>query len=197
MALGKKAMTTSRSNLLRHVIVPIALLVAVSMGVVVTFVWFSARKQDEVALRQSIETVGDAVRRQLDKVGLAAKDYTWWDEAVRNLDHALNEDWADDNVGLYIHHVHGYELSLVIDRDDQTIYEQLDGERRPGLDAFEVLTPELRTLVEQTRNSPMEEPQPAVGLLPFGDGVVLVGVSSLGACRSRRAHAWSSSMPRS
>jgi diguanylate cyclase (GGDEF)-like protein/PAS domain S-box-containing protein len=177
--IGEKSMTTSRGKLLRHVIVPIALLVAVSMGVVVTFVWFSARKQDEVALRQSVETVRDAIRRQLDKIGLAAKDYTWWDEAVRNLDLALDEDWADQNVGLYIHHVHGYELSLVIDRADQTVYEQLDGERRPDLDAFEVLTPELGALVEQTRNSPIEEPAPAVGLLPFGDGLVLVGVSAV------------------
>ena len=172
-------MATSRGKLLRHVIVPIALLVAVAMGVVVTFVWFSARTQDEVALDQSVETVRDAIRRQLDKIGLAAKDYTWWDEAVRNLDLALDENWADQNVGLYIHHVHGYELSLVIDRADQTVYEQLDGDRRPDLDAFEVLTPELRILVEQTRDSPMEEPEPAMGLLPFGDGLVLVGVSAV------------------
>jgi sensor domain CHASE-containing protein len=172
-------MTTSRGKLLRHVIVPIALLVAVSMSMVVTFVWFSARTQDEVALKQSIETVRDAMRRQLDKIGLAAKDYTWWDEAVRNLDLTLNEDWADDNVGLYIHHVHGYELSLVINRNNETVYEQLDGERRPDLDAFELLTPELGTLIEQTRSSPMEEPEPAVGLLPFGEGLVLVGVSAV------------------
>jgi diguanylate cyclase (GGDEF)-like protein/PAS domain S-box-containing protein len=178
MALGM-SMTNSRSRLLRHVIAPIALLVAVSMSVVVIFVWFSARAQDEVALRQSVETVRDAIQRQLDKIGLAAKDYTWWDEAVRNLDLTLDENWADNNVGIYIHHVHGYELSLVIDRNDQTVYEQLDGQRRPDLDAFEVLTTELRRLVEQTRNSPMEEPQPAVGLLPFGDGLVLVGVSAV------------------
>src|SRR5918996_6472044 len=172
-------MISYRGKLLHHVIVPIALLVAVSMGVVVTFVWFSARKQDEVALSQSVETVRDAVRRQLDKIGLAAKDYTWWDEAVRNLDLALDENWADQNVGLYIHHVHGYELSLVIDRNDQTIYEQLDGERRPDLDAFDVLTPELRVLVEQARNTPIEEPQPATGLLPFGDGLVMVGAGAV------------------
>ena len=42
-------MTASRGKLLHHVIVPVALLVAVSMAVVVGFTWFSARKQDEVA----------------------------------------------------------------------------------------------------------------------------------------------------
>ena len=146
-------MTVSRGKLLHHVIVPVALLVAVSMAVVVGFTWFSARKQDEVALRQSIETVRGAIERELAKIGLAAKDYTWWDEAVLNLDVSLNENWADNNVGSYIHHVHGYELSLVIDRQDQTIYEQLDGERRPDLDAFEVLTPELQTLVARARDA--------------------------------------------
>ena len=116
-------MSASRGRLLHHVIVPIALLVMLSMALVVGFIWFSARTQDEVALRQSIETVSDAMSRQLAKIGLAAKDYTWWDEAVRNLDLTLDENWADNNVGIYIHHVHGYELSLVIDRNDQTVYE--------------------------------------------------------------------------
>jgi diguanylate cyclase (GGDEF)-like protein/PAS domain S-box-containing protein len=172
-------MIAYRGKLLHHVIVPIALLVALSMGVVVAFIWFSARAQDEVALSQSVETVRDAINRQLAKIGLAATDYTWWDEAVAHLDVTLNEHWADNNVGFYIHQVHGYELSLVIDRADQTIYEQLDGERRPDLDAFDVLTPELRVLVEQARATPIEEPQPATGLLPFGDGLVMVGVSAV------------------
>jgi diguanylate cyclase (GGDEF)-like protein/PAS domain S-box-containing protein len=172
-------MTASRGKLLHHVIVPIAVLVIVSMTAVTALISFSAHKQDEIALGQSIESVRDAISRQLAKIGLAAKDYTWWDEAVANLDVALNEDWADNNVGFYIHHVHGYELSLVIDRDDQTIYEQLDGERRPELDAFEVLTPELRTLVERARDTPLAEPEPATGLLPFGDGLVLVGASAV------------------
>ena len=42
----------------------------------------------------------------------------------------------------------------MIDRQDQTIYEQLDGERRPDLDAFEVLTPELQTLVARAGTRP-------------------------------------------
>jgi diguanylate cyclase (GGDEF)-like protein/PAS domain S-box-containing protein len=172
-------MIAYRGRLLHHVIVPIALLVALSMGVVAAFIWFSARTQDEVALAQSVETVRDAIGRELAKIGLAAKDYTWWDEAVTHLDVALDVDWADNNVGFYIHHVHGYELSLVIDRADQTIYEQVDGERQPGLDAFDVLTPELRVLVAQARATPIEEPQPATGLLPFGDGLVMVGVSAV------------------
>jgi diguanylate cyclase (GGDEF)-like protein/PAS domain S-box-containing protein len=175
----RKAMTASRGTLLHHVIVPVALLVAVAMAVVVGFIWFSARTQDGVALDQSIATVRDAIGRQLAKVGLAAKDYTWWNEAVLNLDLTLNESWADNNVGFYIHHVHGYELSLVIDRADQTIYEQLDGARQPELDAFDVLTAELRTLVRRTRQSPIEEPEPATGLLPFGDGLALVGASAV------------------
>ena len=54
-------MTATRGKLLHHVIVPIALLVALSMGVVVAFIWFSARTQDEIALTQSIETVRDAI----------------------------------------------------------------------------------------------------------------------------------------
>jgi diguanylate cyclase (GGDEF)-like protein/PAS domain S-box-containing protein len=173
-------MIAGRGSRLSHsVILPIALLVALSMSVVVAFIWFSARSQDEVALKQSIETVRDAMDRQIGKVGFAALDFTWWDEAVTNLNGVVNETWADNNVGFYIFEVHGYELSLVIDARDQTIYEQVDGARRPALDAFEALTPELRRLVEETRAAPLAEPAPATGLLPLGDGLAMVGVSAV------------------
>ena len=65
-------------QLIRQVIVPIAALVGVAMSVVVGFIWFSAGNQDQIALRQSIEGVRDAIRRKTDQVGVVAKDYSWW-----------------------------------------------------------------------------------------------------------------------
>ena len=62
-------------------IIPIAVLVAVAMSVVVGFVWFSAKNQDRIALRQSIDSVRDAIRRKAEQVGLVAKDYSWWTDA--------------------------------------------------------------------------------------------------------------------
>jgi len=169
-------MGASTGKLLQNVIMPIAALVALAMGVVVAFVWFSASAQDRVALDQSITAVSGAIQRKLDKVGLAALDFGWWNEAVLNLDVALNQQWADDNVGLYIYQVHGYELSVVLDRDNSIIYQQLDGEHA-STDPFELLGPDLAILVRAARAAPLKEPAPATGILPFGDHLALVAVS--------------------
>jgi sensor domain CHASE-containing protein len=110
-----------RRKLIEDVIRPIAVLVAVAMIVVVGFVWFSARSQDQIALRQSIESVRDAIARKAGHVGLVAKDYSWWNDAVRHLDLAFEPDWAHTNIGFYIYDVHGFELSFVVDRANRTI----------------------------------------------------------------------------
>ena len=59
------------------------------------------------------------VRRQ---TALTVKDYGYWDDAVQHLVLDLDPEWADGNVGAYIHDTFGYEYSFVLDGADRTIY---------------------------------------------------------------------------
>ena len=165
-------------RLIHQIILPIALLVAVAMLVVVGFVWFSAKNQDQIALRQSIDSVGDAILRKTDQVGLVAKDYSWWTDSFRNLDQSFDPEWADTNIGSYIYDLHGFELSFVIDRADRTIYGQIDGESTAA-EAAALLSHGLDRLIMQARAAPLDEPQPATGLLALDDQIVMVGVSAV------------------
>ena len=165
-------------RLIHQIILPIAVLVAVAMLVVVGFVWFSANNQDQIALRQSIDSVGDAIRRKTDQVGLVAKDYSWWTDSFRNLDQSFDPEWAHTNIGSYIYDLHGFELSFVIDRADRTIYGQIDGESTAA-EAAALLSHGLERLIRQARAAPLEEPQPATGLLALGEQIVMVGVSAV------------------
>jgi sensor domain CHASE-containing protein len=63
-------------KLIHQIILPIAVLGAVAMSVVVDFVWFSANNQDQIALRQSIESVRESIRRKTAQLGLVANDYS-------------------------------------------------------------------------------------------------------------------------
>jgi sensor domain CHASE-containing protein len=63
-------------KLIYQIILPIAVLGAVAMLVVVGFVWFSANNQDQIALRQSIESVRESIRRKTAQLGLVANDYS-------------------------------------------------------------------------------------------------------------------------
>ena len=56
------------------------------------------------ALSQGIRSLGRALANE-------ARDYGWWDDAVRHLAIRIDADWADANVGRYIHDSFGYEAS--------------------------------------------------------------------------------------
>ncbi len=80
-------MDAPSGKLIRQVVLPVALLVAIAMSVVVGFVWLSAQTQDRIALEQSIESVGAALNLNLERIGLVAKDVS-----VRRL---ARREWVD------------------------------------------------------------------------------------------------------
>jgi sensor domain CHASE-containing protein len=86
--------TAHRSKVIHTIILPIALLVVVAMAVVVGFVWFSAKKQDEIARQNSIVSVGAALDRHATHLERIAKDFAWWNDAVENLVLKLDQDWG-------------------------------------------------------------------------------------------------------
>src|ERR671911_10326 len=100
-AIVPRPMNGSSGKLLQTVIVPIAALVALAMGVVVAFIWFSAATQDRIAFEKSVEAVQTAIQRRHGAIGAHVTDYAWWNDAVEHLDLALDEAWADVNVGAY------------------------------------------------------------------------------------------------
>jgi diguanylate cyclase (GGDEF)-like protein/PAS domain S-box-containing protein len=165
-------------KLIQQVILPIAILVAVAMSVLVGFVWFSANNQDQIALEQSIESVNEAMARKIDQVGRQAKDYSWWNDSAQHLAVSLDPGWADLNIGSYIYDLHGFELSFVVDGTNATTYASVEGERAE-IDAFQTLSHGLERLIRQARAAPMDEPEPANGLLAIGGEVVIVGVSAV------------------
>ncbi|MGH6897487.1 MAG: bifunctional diguanylate cyclase/phosphodiesterase [Geminicoccaceae bacterium] len=154
---------------------PIAGLVALAMGVVVAFIWFSATTQDRIALEKSIEAVQTAIERSHAAIGANVTDYAWWNDAVAHLDLSLDEAWADVNVGAYQYETYEIELSLVVDRSNHTIFERLDGEPS-GIGAFQLLPGGLEELIRQARAAPTEA---AMGVLPFRDGLALVAASAV------------------
>jgi diguanylate cyclase (GGDEF)-like protein/PAS domain S-box-containing protein len=172
-------MSEPRGKVIQHVIVPIAALVAVAMSVVVSFVWFSARNQDQIALQQSIEAVQTAIDRRGTQIGRVAKDYSWWNDAVRNLVLDFDAEWADLSIAFYVFENHGYEMSFVVDGQDRTTYASAE-DRRIAADAFEMLQHGLEQLVAEARAAPVDKPELAFGLLRSSAGdVLLVGLSTI------------------
>lgn len=170
---------TRRSEAIHAIIVPIALLVMVAMAVVVAFIWFSAKNQDEIARSDSIKSVSGALQRNLTHLGRIAKDFAWWNDAVENLVIEVDPEWADQGIGFYAFENYGYETSFVIDGQNRTIYSSANSER-VDVEAFSVLQFGLDALVEKARALAENKPEPAGGFLKTVDGrILLVGVSAI------------------
>jgi sensor domain CHASE-containing protein len=171
--------TAHRSKVIHTIILPIALLVVVAMAVVVGFVWFSAKKQDEIARKNSIVSVAAALERHATHLGRIAKDFAWWNDAVENLVLALDQDWADQGIGFYAFENYGYERSFVVDGANRTVYSSVNAVRVDD-QALSVLLPGLEILLEQARALAEDKPEPVTGIMETVDGnLLLVGVSAI------------------
>jgi len=167
-------------RLTRQVIVPTAVLVAVSLAILVGLIWINARTEDEVARQQSIGTVRKALDLRMEQVGRVAKDYAWWDDAVRYLALTPDPEWADSNIGGYIFETHGIDVSLVVDGEGGTAYAAIEGERRDA-DAMALLGDGFDSLIRAARASSRAEPEYHTGLLRTEMGIAIVGVTALTA----------------
>ncbi len=107
-----------------------------------------------------------------------AKDYSWWNNSVQHLVLSFDPEWADLNIGFYIFENHGYEMSFVVDGQNRTTYSSVE-DKRTDTDAFTTLSHGVDRLIREARATPMNQPEPASGLLAIDGKVVMVGVSAV------------------
>ena len=109
------------------ILLPVFAFVGCSMAMLGGFVWYSASQQDEIAIQQSTSSAKSAIETELHKIGAVAREFSWRNDAVRHLDIAFSEAWADSNLGYYIHDEHDYDMSFVVNRSGRTVYSHIDG----------------------------------------------------------------------
>jgi len=162
---------------LSRVALPIVGLVTVVLGVLVGLLWYGAERQDAIARARSIEIVARIVDDAIAQMAREAKDYAWWNDAVRALVMEVDPVWADNNIGAYVHESFGYEFGFVVDEAGGTRYASIDGARATA-DAFAHLGNGLEQLIDQTREASVAyRPVPAGGLLHSPRGPVVAGAS--------------------
>jgi diguanylate cyclase (GGDEF)-like protein/PAS domain S-box-containing protein len=171
-------MTTSSLRLGRRIIAPTAALMAISLGVLIGLMAVNAATEDETARLQSINTVQNNLSLRESQVGRVAKDYAWWNDAVRNLHIDVDLDWADLNVAGYIYETHGFHATLVVNAENHTTYGAIEGERVP-IDTIPEISGGLELLIAAARQSSEDEPDYQTGLVLIDGAVALSGVSAI------------------
>ena len=111
-----------QSTLFRQSFVIAAATIALAIGVLLYAGWEADRSS---LLRDQI-LVKNGMANRVTELGRRAIANTSWDDAVANLDNSFNLEWAKANVGRYFAETEGFEVAMVLDRDDRPIYAMRD-----------------------------------------------------------------------
>ena len=171
--------TEAGRPMLRHVLFSFALVLAISVVLIGGLAVFAARSQDRIAIDNSIHMTRSVLAAIQRRLADQLVDYSYWDEAVQNLVTTVNPDWADKNVGVYMHGKFGIASSFVLDANDKTVYAMIGGKRRKD-NPLRLFSGGLDSLLERTRAQPgSAPPKPASGLLSDGRTIHIVAASVL------------------
>jgi diguanylate cyclase (GGDEF)-like protein len=177
IAPGCLPFPSSSNRFGRQVVFPVAILVSAAMLAVVVFVAYSAARHSRDAQEQATRATRHAIETKAEEIARTAQDYAWWNDAVRHLDLDFDLTWADNNVGRYIHDTFGYDVTIVIGRDDRTRYTTYAGERRTA-NVFQ-LAPGLEHLIAQARAIPPDQPGAVSAYLMLDGAIAMLGVSPI------------------
>jgi diguanylate cyclase (GGDEF)-like protein len=159
------------------VLLPILLAVVLSLATIASLVLFAALTLDRRDRETARQTVRTSLAVEADRLAQLARDNSWWNEAYRHLIRELDPEWADENIGGYLHEAFELDLSLVLDRDDRVVIAYADGHRLP-LPASSLWDGGARSLVAEARDAAAGRPAAATGYLRIGEVPYLVAASA-------------------
>jgi two-component system cell cycle response regulator len=172
-AQRKHPLVSSRS--VHNLLWPILLVMAVSLATIGALLLFAFNTLDASSRAGSKERVGVALAVESDRLKELLTEYTYWDEAYRNLITRPNLKWADDNIGSYMTENRGIDFSLAVTAAGKPSVVFVAGE--PGrLPLDEILSAGLARLLEKCRAGDGKRPLPASGYIVFGGVTYLLAV---------------------
>ena len=157
----------------RNLIIPFSLILLICISLIAGLMVYAARHQDQMAAADSLHLTRSALSTKKDQLASLTLDYSYWNEAVENLVTRLDPDWADANIGSYLHETFAVTASYILAADDRVIYGMVDGERRQE-DVRARFPKSLAALTRRARATPPDKPpEPVTGLMRDGDAVFL------------------------
>jgi len=164
---------------LRNILLPFVVVLMMSVIIITALTIIAARSQGEAEVQSSVHltrsVVSDIERRLADQL----LDYSYWDEAVQHLVTKPNLNWADKNVGIYMHDRFQISSSFVVDAAGRRIYAMVNGKRR-DTNPLTHFSGGLDRMLEMARKQPKNKPPtPITGIISDGTSAHIVAVSTL------------------
>jgi diguanylate cyclase (GGDEF)-like protein len=150
----------------------LALLVALS-------VFLIARFDSEASHRETV-MVEHGFARQLEEFDAVIAPQVSWDDAILNLDHRLDIDWAEFNIGNYLYTFNGFTRAFVVDREGKTIYAAVGG-AKTATDAFAPFAASVEQLLPAIRRA--EAVRPPLRKRPGKHNILVPPIQANGLAR--------------
>jgi diguanylate cyclase (GGDEF)-like protein/PAS domain S-box-containing protein len=161
-----------------RVVVSLAGLIAAALVIIAAAVYAGSVRQDSIQRASEERIVASSLRALLRATAANARDYAWWDDAVRHLVLGFDPAWAEANIGP-LHASLGYDAAFAVAGDGRTIYGLLGGERT-DVEAASVLGPGLARLAARAgRSGEGGEPLPSAAILEGPGGLFAAAVSPI------------------
>ncbi len=109
------------------VIAPTAILLMVTALAVAAFVIWTTRSIDERSLVRQSALAARALERQIEEIPYAQESIAIWDDAVQFAKLAPDQEWLDNNLGVWMHDYYGFDAVAVISDSNVPTYTMTDG----------------------------------------------------------------------
>ncbi|MCR9221237.1 MAG: ATP-binding protein [Alphaproteobacteria bacterium] len=139
--------------------------------------YFGVYGQDAVSIDASERRLDAALDGSLDRLARMARDNAWWDAAHANLVDSVDPEWADDNVGAWMHETYGVSATLVLGPQDEPVFVAAYGAAEPHAQAD--WGPHIERLADDVRSGAMADSQPMSGVVRWRGELHLAGAAPI------------------
>lgn len=161
----------------QKIIIPFLLLILSCLVFGSGYVYLTTTTLDQQELEQTAHLAESAITYQLEELGNWARDYAFWDDINEKVVKQLDREWANNNIGQYLHDSYDISQSHVIDSKNSTIIAYQDGVELNDSELLDTLPSSIKKLLQQTRATLPQDPQAATGILRYQGDVLLVAAS--------------------
>ena len=129
------AVPDGREGFVSQIIARSLLIVILMAGLLAAFVLIAARKSDELSIDRQQHLIAIVLEQSFRAIAHDQEASTVWDDSVEQMRARHHDDqWIDDNLGIWFHTYYGHDEIFIVDDKDRLIYAMRDGHRATAAD---------------------------------------------------------------
>lgn len=134
------------------VLAPTVVLLLVMAALATGFVMWSLAGVDSRSLHRETRLVARAVERQIEEIPRIQQTVALWDDAYIQTHTVGDQQWLDNNLGVWLHDFYGFDGVAILSDRDQPIYTMADG-AAPAPALFADNQSSLQPLIDELRSN--------------------------------------------